>query len=146
MDVQVSTPGGGRERVTPVTGEDRRSKVRFTGTVEPGPYRLVYRTAGSSAIDAGTRETAEAFAVSVEPTEGDLRRISREELATRYPTVDLHLAKSYGAADSEEIRAPRGEIWKLLLAAVLALLLLEILVARRFGDFARRGRPEEGTP
>ncbi|MCU0727442.1 MAG: BatA domain-containing protein, partial [Planctomycetes bacterium] len=69
MDVQVSTPGGGRERVTPVTGEDRRSKVRFTGTVEPGPYRLVYRTAGSSAIDAGTRETAEAFAVSVESTE-----------------------------------------------------------------------------
>jgi hypothetical protein len=146
MDAEVSPPGGGRERAPPVTGENRRAHVAYGNTAGPGPYRVVYRTAGSSAIDAGTRETTEAFAVSVLPDEGDLRRITREELAARYPTVDLNLAQSYGATDSVEGRAPRGEIWKLLLAAVLALLFLELVVARRFGDFARRSRPEEGTP
>ena len=44
-----------------------------------------------------------------------------------------------------EERRPEGEVWRGLLYAVLALLFVEIFLARRFGDFGRRIREKGGA-
>ncbi len=138
--VTVHSPGGGKTTVTPITREGRRATIEFHDTQEPGLYRTELRIRGSGAIDAGTREDVELFSVNVDAAEGDVRRISPGELAERYAGIDLGYAQTFSDRTAAEERRPQGEVWRGLLFAVLALLFIEIFLARRFGDFGRRIR------
>jgi hypothetical protein len=80
-----------------------------------GLYRVETEGAGSL-----------AFAVLIDPAEGDLDRLSLDELAGVHPAlVPLH------GGDGEDARgedAPRrGELWRPVAAACLAFLVLESL-------------------
>ena len=140
MDLTVTTPGGGRVKVTPVLEAGKEPRLEFRDTEEPGTYRLEYVFRAASAIDASTKKLAELFAVNVDARESDLRRISQAEIENRYPELELHYAPSFSAGLEVSDRPPEGEIFKALLFAVLALLFLETFLARRFGDYATRLR------
>ncbi len=136
--VTIHSPDGGRTTVTPIVQEGRRAHIEFRDTQQPGLYRTKLRIRGSGAIDAGTREDEDLFAVNVDTAEGDVRRISPGELIERYAGIDLGYAETFSDRVQAEERRPEGEIWRGLLFAVLALLFVEIFLARRFGDFGRR--------
>jgi hypothetical protein len=138
--VTVHSPDGGKTNVTPIVEEGRKAHIEFRDTQEPGIYRTELRIRGSGAIDAGTREDVELFSVNVDTAEGDVRRISPGELTERYAGIELGYARTFSDRVDSEERQPGGEIWRGLLYAVLALLFVEIFLARRFGDFGRRIR------
>ena len=48
----------------------------------------------------------------------------------------------FDAVEGDE-REPEGEIWKILMFLVLAILVVELYLARRVGDYARRTRTRE---
>ncbi len=82
------------------------------------------------------------FAVNVDPREGDLDRIGEEELRQRFPEFKFLYQREASAeeeepgADKEKKRPHGSRMWRWLAYTVLALLLVEMLMAQRFG--ARR--------
>jgi hypothetical protein len=146
VTVTVTTPDGGRVKVTPILpkegkgAEGKAPRVEFRDTEEPGTYRVEYSVRGESAIDAATRQRSELFSVNVDAKESDPRRIGRDEVEARYAGIPLNYAQSFSGGTEAEDRAPEGEIFKALLLAVLGLLFLETFLARRFGDYAARRR------
>ncbi len=131
------TPGG-KVGVTPILAKGEPPRLDFRDTGEPGPYEMRYSVRGASAIDAGTRERSERFVVNVNGREGDIRRIGRAELENRYVGVQLNYARTFSGRIDAEAQLAEGEIWKGLLYALLALLFIEVFLARRFGDSSRR--------
>ena len=77
------------------------------------------------------------FAVTCEPTEGDLARWSPAELDASQPALSYYAPT--GESDSDETVGDeaRGELWRTLCALALAFLILESLWAARLGR--RRG-------
>jgi len=140
VEVTVTTPGGGRVKVTPVLAEGKAPRLEFRDTEEPGTYGLDYSVRAATAIDAGTKKVTELFSVNVEARESDLRRIPPAEIENRYPALELHYSQSFSGGLEAADRPPEGEIFRALLLAVLALLFVETFLARRFGDFAARIR------
>ncbi len=145
VDVDVSTPAGGRVKAAIIAAE-RGARVLFRDTGDPGLYRAEFRLPGSSAIDAGTRGFAEHFAVNVDAREGDIRRISGDEVVSRYSGIDLTCATTFGGEGAGSEDGSGNEFWKPLAFLVLALLAIEMLIARRFGDYSRKVRHEEVVP
>jgi hypothetical protein len=146
VDVDVSTPAGGRMKAAVIAEADRKARVDFRDTGDPGLYRADFRLPGSSAIDAGTRGFTEYFAVNVDAREGDIRRISEAEVVGRYSGIDLTYATAFAGEGTGSRDGPENEVWKPLAFLVLALLAFELLIARRFGDYARKVRHEEVAP
>jgi hypothetical protein len=103
----------------------------FTETREPGLYVLDVQFGGD---DPPVREL---FAVNVDPRESDLAFLDEQQIRTLWDRVAI---ASYGrevAVDAREQEPERqGEIWRRLLLALLALVLLETLLAWRFGRYS----------
>ncbi len=101
----------------------------FTDTRVPGLYQL------DVGLGAGEDPIHELFAVNVDPAEGDLGAVLREELTVLMGKIpfDYGLKTAEGSIDDEPRR--QGEIWKTLMGALLVLLLLETLLAWRFGAY-----------
>jgi hypothetical protein len=116
LDAEPTELGAGRWALPPVTGTDM-----------PGTWRI--ERDGGPAL---------AFAVQADVSEGDLARVSPEELEA------LHSAWSVADATPEEGGAPedggaaRGELWRGLALACLALLVIESLWAAWIGWGRRR--------
>lgn len=145
LEVQITTPDGSRVKVAPQIREGRLPQLVFRDTEEPGRYLVNRSTRGANPIDAGTKRSTGLFAVNVDAEEGDVRPIAAGEIENRYAGLPITTGKSWAGAAGEAAVKPQGEIWKGLLGAVLALLFLEIFLARRFGDYARRFRRPEVT-
>lgn len=145
LEVQITTPDGGRVKVAPRIREGLPPRLVFRDTEEPGRYQVSTSIRGANPIDAGTKRSTGIFAVNVDGEEGDVRPIAAAEIENRYAGLPISTGKSWAGASGHAEAKPRGEIWKGLLYAVLALLFLEIFLARRFGDYARKIRATEVT-
>jgi hypothetical protein len=77
------------------------------------------------------------FAVTCEPTEGDLARWAPAELDASHPALSYYAAADEGAEDETVGDEARGELWRTLCALALAFLVFEALWAARLGR--RRG-------
>ncbi len=77
-----------------------------------------------------------AFSVQIDPTEGDLSRLSPGELEAMHPALRYHTLQEGGDAGDEGEGGARGELWRWLAAAALGALILETLWAAWIG----RGR------
>jgi hypothetical protein len=99
-----------------------------------GHYELI-RPASNEGDDIEDRLMM-YFAVNVDPVEGDLRKISKEEISSLYPGFKFRLIDTIsGQEDGEiQIKAPTSELWRYLVYAVLALLMVESFLAWRFGS------------
>jgi len=130
----VTSPGG----VTKTFRDPPREPVRglyrlpsFSETRQPGLYALEVQFGGD---DPPAREL---FAVNVDPRESALAFLDAEQVGSLWRRVAI---ASYGreiAADAHEKQPERqGEIWRKLVMALLGLVLLETLLAWRFGRYS----------
>jgi hypothetical protein len=77
------------------------------------------------------------FAAQFDVFEGDLERISAEELETSHPVWRSHRTSDDGEDLGNESEGARGELWRFLAAAVLLVLILETLWAAWIGHGRR---------
>lgn len=121
-----------RNLVSKTVGE--KVIVEFPETRLPGVYQL----------KSGNKEVVH-FSVVSSPSESQLERLSDKEIKEKTAgfaeTVDIidgtqnNAFKNYQKLDQE--RTFGRETWKILLSAVLALILLEIILQRSFGKVVR---------
>jgi hypothetical protein len=135
-DIAVVLPAGGRMAVGPPR-EIREGffEISFGPLTEPGPYELQLRK-GTEGEGFHLRDV---FCANVNGLEGDLTRITEEFVKGLVPP-ELQAKFSYSRESykRETSLAPGGaEVWKALLVALLAVLLVETVLARRFGAYAR---------
>jgi hypothetical protein len=135
-DIAVVLPGGGRVALEPPK-EIREGffQASFGPMAEPGPYELQLRK-GSEGDGLHLRDV---FCANVDGLEGDLTRITEEFVKGLVPPeMQARFSYSRESYKRETSQAPGGaEVWKAILVALLAVLLVETVLARRFGDYAR---------
>jgi len=122
----VESPGGRSEAVRLQTEGDY-SAWSYSGTDTSGIYTARFGPPISS---------SDAFAVNVDPVEGDLTRLSPDQLRDEiWSDVPFVHSTSWENVDDEPVTPirRRGGLPKMLLYAVLGLLLLETFLAWRFG-------------
>jgi len=139
--VRIVPPGGGATspaRRTPEGADTARVEYEHTTVGRAGIWRLTYEI---PSITGEKERVVEAFAVNPDPAEGALLEAAQSAIRDGIPgELDLGFLPSFGDVSSELEEAREGEITHHLLYAVLAILLLESLLAMRFG---RRARPLE---
>ncbi len=103
----------------------------YSDTRVPGLYALDVQ------FDGEELPVHELFAVNIDATESDLRCLEREAVESLLARVRHQYHSREIPTDAAE-QAPerQGEIWKRLVLALLALLLLETLLAWRFGAYS----------
>jgi hypothetical protein len=117
--IEVTAPSG---PTTTFEGErlEGRTRVLYSGTEEPGFYRVMSVGADGSE----RRRPGGDFVVNLDPRGSDTRRVSASSLPGRG-------AAAGGTAAAETRR--RVELWHALAAALLLFLLAEALLVRRAG-------------
>jgi len=141
-------------RQVPIQALGDGSVMRFADTDLSGVYR----------VSLGVEKREYLYAVNVPATsedqqasESNLARTNREELEKTYPEWDIQVvadlanvahATPTGVESSEVYYAPQGPpIARVLLLVMLALLLIEVVLAWRFGHYSSTGGlPEDGPP
>ena len=118
--------GEGEEK----TGEAKLPKpkaVAHRGVDYAGVYRL-YRQEGSSVSEEEL--PVGVFAANVKPEEGDLTRISEEDLRKRFKGFEFDYQRGDLSSEKEMgVKMKESGIWRILLYGLLACLLLESLFA-----------------
>ncbi len=136
--VRVVPPGGTATVPTRRTAEGSnapRVEYQHDGVGRAGIWRMTYDLPSLT----GEPETiVEAFAVNPDAEEGALLPADPQAVRDGIPgELDLEFLPSFGDVSSELQEAREGEITRYLLYALLAILLLESLLAMRFGRRAR---------
>ena len=72
------------------------------------------------------------FAVNVRPSESDLRRVTEAELQRLYPAFEFHYQRGAARREGTSRTAEAGELWRALAYALLAMALLESVLAHLF--------------
>ncbi|HUU43784.1 MAG TPA: hypothetical protein VMX57_08390, partial [Planctomycetota bacterium] len=97
------------------------------------------RVAGMYTVDFDSERKKTDYCVMPDTREGDLRRITREDLETVLGPDAFALIDDPGELRAAAAEAESGtSLWKTLVYAVLTLMLVEVLLAKVFG--CRRGR------
>lgn len=140
VEATISTPDG-RNETTRLDTQDESAVLRWTDTDISGVYSAV----------VGQQPRQHLFAVNVpavneaqQLSESDLTRTNREDLQKTYPEWEIQVVADLGQVkhappvegEPEHIVLPLGDIvarWLLLI--VLALLLVEIVLAWRFAHY-----------
>jgi len=136
VTVEPPAEAGGRTE-EPV--EDARKPFVFGDTALPGFYRFTVRSASAGAGVPPAPDEVHVAAVNADAAEGDLRRVPPDRLKSAFPGVDLRFPREGGGEVAEGAFQADTDISRGLLGAVLAVLVLETLLAWRFG---RRRRPD----
>ncbi|MHC4777082.1 MAG: BatA domain-containing protein [Planctomycetota bacterium] len=135
-DISVVLPAGGRVALEPPREiAEGQFLASFGPLADPGPYELQFRKSGVTA-DISLRDV---FCANVDPAEGDLKRVTEEFVEGIIPPEMqkkfVYSKESYKKPTAE---APGGsEIWRALLIVLLAVLVVETVLAQRFGDYTR---------
>jgi hypothetical protein len=130
-NLALSRPDGSRTPIDGVPqelpdGRWRLPVIPGKDTEKAGLYRIEMESAGA-------RASSVAFAVRIDPSEGDLERLRPEELGSLHPAL---VAVATGAVDArgEDPRAlQRGELWRGIALACLVALAMESLWAAWIG-------------
>lgn len=107
IDGEAQALSGNRWKLPVVAGRDVEAS---------GLYRI--ETEGAGAL---------AFALTIDPFEGDLDRLALDELAAVHPSLVAVRGESASDADSDQDAPRRGELWRPIAALCLAFLVLESL-------------------
>jgi len=117
-----------RERITAAGPDGARVPV----TVDPiggGVVLENVKKAGIYSLTKGGGREASLIAVNTDPDESDLRTIDPRELQARQERRPTYLAGAGGAARDLDDLSRNRPLWPYLIAALLALLILEQLVS-----------------
>ena len=127
VSVSVTFPAGIIKRFTSEPGR-AGNFVLIADTYTPGiyPYEI-----------SGGKSESDAFVINPDPTEGDLKRVSRADLKIHFPHDQLYLVASSEELETTLARIERG----VPLTSALFLIVIVIAVAELF--VASRTRPAE---
>lgn len=101
----------------------------FEETWQPGVYALEMN------LNTDELPQRELFAVNVDPREGDLEMLGREELSSLLDPIPFSYETEITQRDETDAGPRQGEIWKSLMLALLIFLLLESFLSWRFGAY-----------
>ena len=129
--VEVITPTDRRTTAT-VAGTDAGMRITFTGTYEPGLYRMVLpaRAAGQYVVPASPKGGL-PFVVFDDAEESRLAALTSadyETVAQNVPLVRFETTAEMAAAVADTV--PGEELWKYLALSLLVILLAEIGLTR----------------
>ena len=134
---EVVTPRGRRIPLT-VTSADANSVFRYMQTQLPGMYRVRFNKDGAAAGDV-------PFHVAQDANESDLRALGTPERENVLEPAGVHFSGTVAEAPKGNDTSPRREpLWGLLLAALVALLAGELLMANHLAR-QRAGFAVSGT-
>lgn len=132
----LATPRAGMTSLSPIPLKGEGFSLYYSDTVQHGLYIL--KRSDEESLKRGTPEVFCYFAVNLNPAEGDLRRISEDELRQLYPNFNCEWVSHLLEKRAEVVtKPPASNIWKYLIYAVLGLLILETILAQRFGAFKK---------
>ncbi|MHC5011541.1 MAG: hypothetical protein ACYTG6_11430, partial [Planctomycetota bacterium] len=144
---QFTAPGGVDETPTRYAGQSEMDRPMLiqdrVGTA--GIWRLTYQR---EAIQGGTEQVEEHFAVNPDPGEGALRRAESELLSSRLPPeADFEVLRSWSETSENVQDIRQGEVSALVLWIAFGLLILESLLSLLFGRRrAARRQPTAPSP
>jgi len=134
---EVLTPRGKRIPLT-VTSGDSNSIFRYMQTQLPGMYRVRFTNDGAAAGDV-------PFHVAQDSAESNLKMLGTAERDSLLEPAGVHFSGEVAKLNPANETAPRREpLWGLLLAALVALLAGELLMASRLAR-QRAGFAVSGT-
>jgi hypothetical protein len=149
-EAKVMTPDGRTETTSSMT-LGNSALVRWTDTDVSGIYKVL----------VGSDPQEYVFAVNVpsindaQTSESSLNRVGREELQTLYNTPDLQVVRDLRDVDHSigpnavaktEYQPLGGDIAHWILLIVLALVLIEVVLAWVFGHYSAAVTPDELAP
>ncbi len=120
-----------REAIPETIGDGEGIRLFYPDTDRAGVYRIEFQDVflRDKELDGQT----DLLGINVDPDEGDLTRTSVETLRDTFPGVPF----DEGDAGDEPLSRAGHELWRPLLYFALALLLVESVVAQRFGRFSK---------
>jgi len=118
------------EAVVEDDGGQPKQIVRYDNTIHAGCYTLQLKMPDES-------QTRVFFARNVNPVEGDLTPGGQRQIVRAFGSEDFKYVRRIeaGSPDSVETKEQK-EYWILLLAAMLAVLAMETVLAQRFGHYS----------
>ena len=128
----VTTPDGTQRNVTSNVAEavfGHFPLAPFDDTGVPGIYEV------EVTLDRGT-PIRELFAVNVDPQEGELEALDFVQLSSLLDPQLFDYAAEISSEVTEQEPERRGEIWRSLMTILFAMLLLETVLAWRFGAYS----------
>lgn len=121
QDLQLTTPTGFRRTVR-TSLQGNRIMARFDSTTRPGAYSL-------QTPDAETIH----FVANTSRSESELGLLDQKQIASLAATMGANVVKSPAQyLEQDRLRRNGWEIWRYVLAALLAFLFLELLLQQRF--------------
>lgn len=114
LDGEPTATSGNRWKLPPVSGRD---------VERSGLYRIETEGAGTL-----------AFALQIDALEGDLDRLSLDELGSVHPSLVAVNGENTSRSDSDPEANRRGELWRIVAALCLAFLVLESLWGAWIGN------------
>jgi hypothetical protein len=129
----LTTPKQGITSLSPLRTGEQDFTLIYKNTENNGLYTLTQTEEDSSP------RIISYFSVNVNPEEGDLRRITGQEIRTLYPNFKFEIAGEQNTNKTEpaNVRPPSSNIWKYLIYSVLILLVSETILAQIFGNYRK---------
>ncbi|MFP4056653.1 MAG: BatA domain-containing protein [Candidatus Brocadiia bacterium] len=123
------------DQPVPVRATTSRNLVAaiYEATDRAGIYELSIEGGDQPGPGQDTATVQDYFAVNVPAGESDLRRVSEEELERLFPGARLAYQRGPARRSPVSVAGERGELWRSLAYALLALLFVESVLAQRFG-------------
>jgi uncharacterized membrane protein len=128
--VSVLRPGQSEPVQLPATSAGGLVAAIYETTDRAGVYEMMLDATDTEDVLARRQDS---FAANVPPGESDVRRIAFEAVQRLFPGAGLDYQR--GGRQRVEIATAgeRGEIWRSLAYALLAMIFLESILAQRFG-------------
>jgi len=130
--VGLLRPGEAEPVALAVTAGEGLVTATYGQTDRAGVYKLLPPPSEAATGDESDARV-QVFAANVPPRESDVRRISVEELRAAYPGFEFEYQRGAARRETAATTARGGELWRWLAYVLLGLVLLESVLAQRFG-------------
>ena len=132
--ITLTDPAGNRIPVTEPVERDQTGRYLLPLESRPLDRAGVYKL--EAQFDLSGRTRTEFYGANVDTAEGDLARIAPEAFSALFPGAGVVVTDSADAeAGTAEEGAGKGEFWKPILAALIALAAFELLLSWKFGSY-----------
>ncbi|WP_372369269.1 BatA domain-containing protein [Candidatus Uabimicrobium sp. HlEnr_7] len=110
-------------------------KVEYTDTLKSGVYHLKFNIPEQVMKEQEILETTELFAVNVNPEEGNIHRLSQNEILAMLDGIKISFKTNVKEKNSLMGPLSDSEYWKPILLLILLLSLMETFMAMWFGRY-----------
>ena len=121
---------------TPTMAAENECRVEYRDTLKAGIYTLEFATPAQVEM-AKEKTDRQYFSVNVDPAEGELVKIGKDELQSGFKDIQIQYHKDTETTKQETKASQQTEYWKLVLLLLVAAALLESFMAMWFGRHTR---------